>query len=117
MGYEAPRSWKQTDEPASARSATWPRSLCDTYVTTHVRNGAYIGRRGKGAMEHADDETPHRGRGRPSRLSREQIIVAAAELVAREPGTSLTIKRVAEAVGAAPMALYRYFPDRDDLLQ
>ncbi|MDT0545042.1 MULTISPECIES: TetR/AcrR family transcriptional regulator C-terminal domain-containing protein [Streptomyces] len=42
---------------------------------------------------------------------------AAAELAAREPGVVLTIKRVAEAVDSAPMALYRYFPDRDDLLQ
>jgi AcrR family transcriptional regulator len=37
-------------------------------------------------------------------------------LVYRDPGTPLTIKRVAEAVESAPMALYRYFPDRDDLL-
>jgi AcrR family transcriptional regulator len=39
------------------------------------------------------------------------------ELLEREPATALTIKRVAEAVGSAPMALYRYFPDRDTLLQ
>ena len=61
--------------------------------------------------------TAPRGRGRPSRLSREQIIAAAFDLIEQDPKTPLTVKRVADAVAAAPMALYRYFPDRDDLLQ
>lgn len=38
-------------------------------------------------------------------------------MLEREPDVSLTIKGVADAVGSAPMALYRYFPDRDALLQ
>ncbi|WP_330256955.1 TetR family transcriptional regulator [Nocardia sp. NBC_00565] len=62
-------------------------------------------------------EAAGRGRGRPPRLSRDQIIEAAVELLEREPNAGLTIKRVAEAVGSAQMALYRYFPDRDTLLQ
>ncbi|MCF2533587.1 TetR/AcrR family transcriptional regulator [Yinghuangia soli] len=57
-----------------------------------------------------------RGRGRPPRLSRDQIIDGAVALVYADPATPLTIKRVSEAVNSAPMALYRYFPDRDDLL-
>ncbi|NUU21426.1 MAG: TetR/AcrR family transcriptional regulator [Streptomycetaceae bacterium] len=61
-------------------------------------------------------EVAPRGRGRPPRLSREQIVEAAAELARSDPAEPLTIKRVSEAVGSAPMALYRYFPDRDDLL-
>jgi TetR/AcrR family transcriptional regulator, tetracycline repressor protein len=59
---------------------------------------------------------PARGRGRPARLSSTQIVDAAVALVYQDPRTPLTIKRVAEAVESAPMALYRYFPDRDDLL-
>ncbi|MEV0739613.1 TetR/AcrR family transcriptional regulator [Streptomyces sp. NPDC050549] len=58
-----------------------------------------------------------RGRGRPPRLSRERIVEGAVEVLLAEPAVSLTIKRVADVVGAAPMALYRYFPDRDALLQ
>lgn len=58
-----------------------------------------------------------RGRGRPPRLSCDQIVGAAVALLEREPDVTLTIKRVAEAAGSAPMALYRYFPDRDALLQ
>ncbi|WTW99560.1 TetR/AcrR family transcriptional regulator [Streptomycetaceae bacterium NBC_01309] len=67
-------------------------------------------------MAEGSDGGAARGRGRPARFSREQIIEAAVALVYADPGTPLTIKRVAEAVGSAPMALYRYFPDRDDLL-
>jgi TetR/AcrR family tetracycline transcriptional repressor len=62
-------------------------------------------------------EATRRGRGRPPRLSRDQIVEAALDVLEREPNTALTIKLVAEAVGSAPMALYRYFPDRDTLLQ
>ncbi|MFF3751537.1 TetR/AcrR family transcriptional regulator [Streptomyces sp. NPDC002018] len=58
-----------------------------------------------------------RGRGRPPRLSEEQIVEAAVALLKRDPDTALTMKRVADAAGSAPMALYRYFPDRDALLQ
>ncbi|NUU23363.1 MAG: TetR/AcrR family transcriptional regulator [Streptomycetaceae bacterium] len=67
-------------------------------------------------MKQPSQDAPARGRGRPPRLSREQILDAAAALVYDDPATPLTIKRVADAVDSAPMALYRYFPDRDDLL-
>src|SRR3954470_2815141 len=62
-------------------------------------------------------ETARRGRGRPPRLSHDQIVEAAVELLEREPDVTLTIKRVAEAAGSAPMALYRYFPAREALLR
>jgi AcrR family transcriptional regulator len=68
-------------------------------------------------VEAAAPEKLQRGRGRPARLSAEQIAEAAVDVLKLEPMVPLTIKRVAEAVGAAPMALYRYFPDRDTLLQ
>ncbi|WP_436775964.1 TetR/AcrR family transcriptional regulator [Yinghuangia sp. YIM S09857] len=58
---------------------------------------------------------PARPRGRPARLSRERIVEAAVGLVYADPAEPLTLRRVAKAVDSAPMALYRYFPDRDDL--
>ncbi|MGW0664128.1 TetR/AcrR family transcriptional regulator [Streptodolium elevatio] len=67
-------------------------------------------------MTQVSGSAPTRGRGRPARLSRDQIVDAAVALVYEDPATPLTIKRVAEAADSAPMALYRYFPDRDDLL-
>jgi len=67
-------------------------------------------------MAQVADGVTTRGRGRPPRYSRDGILDAAVALARAEPATPLTIKRVSEAIGSAPMALYRYFPDRDDLL-
>jgi TetR/AcrR family tetracycline transcriptional repressor len=60
------------------------------------------------------DAAPRRGR--PPRLSREQILEAVAEMLRGDPRSPLTMARAAEAVGASPMSLYRYFADRDDLV-
>jgi len=59
---------------------------------------------------------PRRGRGRVPRLTRELIVEATAELLRSEPLVPITMGRVAQAVGASPMSLYRHFKDRDDLL-
>src|ERR1700730_11224445 len=59
---------------------------------------------------------PRIRRGRPPRFSREQIVIAAADLLRGDPPTPLTMGRVAAALGASPMSLYRYFADRDDLV-
>ncbi|HEY3670515.1 MAG TPA: TetR/AcrR family transcriptional regulator [Acidimicrobiia bacterium] len=55
-------------------------------------------------------------RGRPPRASREQIIDAAVALLREAPDDPLTMARVANAVGLTPMALYRHFKDRDELM-
>lgn len=55
-------------------------------------------------------------RGRPPRLSRDQIVEAVAGMLLEDPGTPLTVARATEAVGAKPMSLYRHFRDRDDLV-
>jgi TetR/AcrR family transcriptional regulator, tetracycline repressor protein len=68
-------------------------------------------------MQEAPAPSPPRvRRGRPPRFSREQIVVAAADLLRGDPPTPLTMGRVAAALGASPMSLYRYFADRDDLV-
>jgi len=59
--------------------------------------------------------TPAR-RGRPPRLSREQITRDVADLLLRDPSVPLTIVRIADAIGSSPMAIYRHFTDRDDLV-
>jgi AcrR family transcriptional regulator len=64
----------------------------------------------------ATDLMARRGRGRPPRLSREQIVEAVAALLLADPTAPLTIARAAEAVGAKPMSLYRHFADREDLI-
>jgi AcrR family transcriptional regulator len=55
-------------------------------------------------------------RGRPPRVTPEQIVDAAVALVLAEPGEPLTMARVASSVGLTPMALYRHFKDRDELM-
>jgi AcrR family transcriptional regulator len=55
-------------------------------------------------------------RGRPPRASREQIIDAAVALLRAAPDEPLTMARVASSVGLTPMALYRHFKDRDELM-
>jgi len=60
------------------------------------------------------ERVPRRG---PRRALDIDAVVAAAVAVADEAGLpSLTMRRVAERVGLAPMSLYTYVADRDELL-
>lgn len=49
-------------------------------------------------------------------LSREQVVSAAEAIVARGDFEKMTIRSLAEELGASPMALYRHVRDKDDLL-
>lgn len=49
-------------------------------------------------------------------MTRDQIVLAATALLREEREQQLTMARVAERVGVSPMALYRYFKDRDELV-
>lgn len=49
--------------------------------------------------------------------TQEKIVRAAHRLLDREGADAVTMRRVAEAVGITPMAIYRHFPDRDALLK
>lgn len=59
--------------------------------------------------------TPRR-RGRPPRVSRDQLVDAAITVMRAQPDEALTVARVAEQAGVSPMALYRHFKDRDELV-
>lgn len=54
--------------------------------------------------------------GRPARLSRSQVLRAALEIADRAGLASVTMQRVATALGAEPMSLYRHVANKDDLL-
>jgi AcrR family transcriptional regulator len=45
-----------------------------------------------------------------------KILSAARRLLSKHGSDSITMRRVAHAVGITPMAIYRHFPDRDALL-
>ena len=55
-------------------------------------------------------------RGRPARLSRAAIVAAAQLVVERDGVEALTMRRVADELGASPMALYRHVRGKDELL-
>jgi TetR/AcrR family tetracycline transcriptional repressor len=57
------------------------------------------------------DGTSARPRGRPPRLSREQIVAAAVEIGARD----LTMTAVAERLGTTHQSLYRWVTSREEL--
>jgi len=47
----------------------------------------------------------------------EKILHAAAKLLEREGAAAVSMRRVADAVGITPMAIYRHFPSREALLK
>ncbi|MBB3047573.1 AcrR family transcriptional regulator [Litorivivens lipolytica] len=57
-----------------------------------------------------------RSRGRPAKLSRDQILDCALKLIERSPGQKITMTGVAKALGTAPMSLYTHVKHRDDLM-
>lgn len=57
-----------------------------------------------------------RGPGRPARLSREQVLRAALSIADANGLDAVTMGRVARAVRAEPMSLYRHVRNKDDLL-
>ncbi|WP_372749111.1 TetR/AcrR family transcriptional regulator [Litorivivens sp.] len=60
--------------------------------------------------------TPARSRGRPAKLSRDQILSCALKLIERSPGQKITMTGVAKALNTAPMSLYTHVQHRDDLM-
>jgi TetR/AcrR family tetracycline transcriptional repressor len=57
-----------------------------------------------------------RGRGRPRRISRDQIITTALELGAGQDPADLRMSAVAKALDVGAAALYNHVRDRDELL-
>jgi AcrR family transcriptional regulator len=57
-----------------------------------------------------------RGPGRPARIDRDQVLRAALDLADRNGLEAVTMQRVARAVGAEPMSLYRHVRNKDDML-
>jgi AcrR family transcriptional regulator len=52
----------------------------------------------------------------PSGLSRERILEAALEIADREGVEALSMRRLAQELDVWPMSVYRYFQDKDALL-
>jgi TetR/AcrR family tetracycline transcriptional repressor len=52
----------------------------------------------------------------PSRLSRERIVETAFSLLEREGWETLSMRRLGQELDVWPMAVYRYFRDKDELV-
>ncbi|MFI8915716.1 TetR/AcrR family transcriptional regulator [Streptomyces sp. NPDC053513] len=59
---------------------------------------------------------PRKALGRPSRISREEIIETARRIVDEGGVDRLTMRRLATEVGSTPMALYHHVRDKEELL-
>jgi TetR/AcrR family tetracycline transcriptional repressor len=57
-----------------------------------------------------------RSQAQPSGLSRERILEVALELAAAEGIDALSMRRLAQELDVWPMSVYRYFQDKDALL-
>ncbi len=62
-------------------------------------------------------QAQRRSAGRPSRLSRAQVIAAALNLLADDGLEGFSVAKLGKRLGASPMSLYTYFPGRDALLE
>src|ERR671918_1222308 len=60
---------------------------------------------------------PSGGVRKPSRLTRERIIEAGLGLVDREGSDAISMRRLADALGVTPMALYNHVSSKRDLLR
>jgi len=70
-------------------------------------------------MEKEQTSAPARrasDRGRYGRLSRERVLASALELVDREGLSALSMRRLGAELGVEAMALYRYAPSKEALL-
>src|SRR4051794_29943124 len=57
-----------------------------------------------------------RSQAQPSGLSRERILAVALDLAAEEGLEALSMRRLAQELDVWPMSVYRYFQDKDALL-
>ncbi|MGI5169599.1 TetR/AcrR family transcriptional regulator [Spirillospora sp. CA-253888] len=71
---------------------------------------------GPGAAPGGSDASRPARRGRPARLTRDRIVAAALRIVTRQGSGALSMRRVADALGSAPMSIYRHVRDKDELL-
>lgn len=56
-----------------------------------------------------------RASNRPAALSREKIVKAAFQLAKKEPLNALSMRKLASKLKVTPMAIYKYFSDKDEL--
>jgi len=59
--------------------------------------------------------TTARSSNRPAALSRERIVKTAYQLAKKDPLNALSMRKLASKLKVTPMAIYKYFSDKDEL--
>ncbi|MGP9022801.1 TetR/AcrR family transcriptional regulator [Streptomyces sp. BR1] len=59
---------------------------------------------------------PRKPRGRPPRISREEVVETARRIIDTEGVDRLTMRRLATEIGSTPMALYHHVRNKEELL-
>lgn len=59
---------------------------------------------------------PRKPRGRPPRISREEVVDTARRIIDAEGVDRLTMRRLATEIGSTPMALYHHVRNKEELL-
>ncbi|MCH0565883.1 MULTISPECIES: TetR/AcrR family transcriptional regulator [unclassified Streptomyces] len=59
---------------------------------------------------------PRKPRGRPPRISREEVVATARRIVDADGVDRLTMRRLATEIGSTPMALYHHVRNKEELL-
>ncbi|MGR3934867.1 TetR/AcrR family transcriptional regulator [Streptomyces sp. BRA346] len=59
---------------------------------------------------------PRKTRGRPPRISREDVVATARRIVDEDGVDRLTMRRLATEIGSTPMALYHHVRNKEELL-
>ncbi|MBD0742755.1 TetR/AcrR family transcriptional regulator [Streptomyces sp. CBMA152] len=59
---------------------------------------------------------PRKPRGRPPRISREEVVDTARRIIDTEGVDRLTMRRLATEIGSTPMALYHHVRNKEELL-
>ena len=66
--------------------------------------------------EHASQRPPRSPKDRRTALTREQVLTAAVAIIDAEGVEALTMRRLGQALGRDPMAIYRHAADKDALI-
>ena len=67
--------------------------------------------------QHLHATQPRRGRGRPPRFTRTQVLRTALRLIEELPPDAFSLRRVADELELTPMGLYSYVTDLNDLFE
>jgi AcrR family transcriptional regulator len=96
-----------------------PRDKAAPVAADNLKDSVDSVKKGAAAGAKKAQKTPVEGtaqRGRPARLSRQVVIAKTMELLEKKLPEEITLAVLAEELNTATVSLYKYFPNRDAVL-